>query len=367
MKRSKNKVIKMAIAELELVSKLSKDLKAQAGDLTRYQARYLVDTYYEIQDFRIRAAGQLRSATEEHPEPNMLLTWVTDQMSTLEKEIVKALQIYAESHEAGRWALSVCGIGPVIAAGLLAHIDVTRASTAGDVWRYAGLDPTLEWLGKDKSRVLVNEILGTSKKITDEQIAQIGARVNRTSLNIHELLKNYDLAVLKKKQTKENQGEDLDDDEEEEIKDLGKPTKDKLIKILSRQPWNAKLKVLCWKAGQSFQKQKGREECFYGHLIDERKMYELDRNERGQNKEAADKALQKNLGKSTIAYKYYSQGKLPPAHIDARARRHAVKLFIAHYFHVAYESHHQTPPPKPYVIQILGHKDYIAPPNWPMS
>ena len=73
------------------------------------------------------------------------------------------------------------------------------------------------------------------------------------------------------------------------------------------------------------------------------------------------------VGKNTDAYKAYSIGQLPPAHIHARAERYATKLFLAHWHHVAYESHFGTPPPKPYVIEHMGHAHYIAPPNWPMS
>jgi hypothetical protein len=57
---------------------------------------------------------------------------------------------------------------------------------------------------------------------------------------------------------------------------------------------------------------------------------------------------------------------LPPARIHRRAVRYAVKLFLAHYHHVAYEVEFGEPPPKPYVIEHLGHVDFIGPPNWPM-
>lgn len=52
----------------------------------------------------------------------------------------------------------------------------------------------------------------------------------------------------------------------------------------------------------------------------------------------------------------------PPAH--SRAKRWAVKLFLAHYHHVAWSLATGTPPPKPYVISVLGHADFIAPPNF---
>jgi hypothetical protein len=45
---------------------------------------------------------------------------------------------------------SLVGIGPVISAGMLAHLDVRLAQTAGHFWRFAGLDPSVRWEKKTK-------------------------------------------------------------------------------------------------------------------------------------------------------------------------------------------------------------------------
>jgi hypothetical protein len=71
----------------------------------------------------------------------------------------------------------------------------------------------------------------------------------------------------------------------------------------------------------------------------------------------------KKIGKTTDAYAAYSIGKLPPAHIHARAKRYAVKLFLAHLHEVWYTKHFGEAPPKPYPIAILGHAHYLAPPQ----
>jgi len=63
----------------------------------------------------------------------------------------------------------------------------------------------------------------------------------------------------------------------------------------------------------------------------------------------------------------YEAGRLPAGRLDLRARRYAVKLFLAHLHHVMYEDHFETPPPKPYVIEHGGHVHFIGPPNWPMT
>jgi hypothetical protein len=179
---------------------------------------------------------------------------------------------------------SIVGIGPVISAGLAAHIDVTRSNTVGHIWRFAGLDPTVEWKKGEK------------------------------------------------------------------------------------RPWNASLKCLCWTIGESFVKVSGRPDDFYGQLYLQRKQIEQQRNEAGGLADQAARKLERfKIGKDTDAYKAYAAGKLPPAHIHARAKRWAVKLFLAHYHHVAWTMATGTPPPKPYVISILGHADMIMPPNFPMK
>jgi hypothetical protein len=90
------------------------------------------------------------------------------------------------------------------------------------------------------------------------------------------------------------------------------------------------------------------------------------RNEAGELADQAAAVLaNKKIGKETEAYKAYSVGKLPPAHIDARARRWTVKLYLAHYHAVAYFDHYRVEAPRPYVLTVLGHADEIRCPNWP--
>ena len=272
----------MTTEVLEPVRRLSRDLVEAAATMTAEEARYLVDAYYIWQEDRKRTNNQVR-ALGEGAEPHSVIRWAADQADVLENQVKRALDRYTDSRVPGRWAKSIVGIGPIIAAGLLAHIDITKAPTVGHIWRFAGLDPTVTW---DKH---------------------------------------------------------------------------------AKRPWNASLKTLCWKIGESFVKVSNRDDDVYGHVYQDRKLYEQARNERGELAEQAAAKLQRfKIGKDTEAYKAYSAGRLPPAHIHARAKRYATKLFLAHYFTVAYETEYGRPPPKPYVIEHLGHVNYIAPPNWPM-
>ena len=263
--------------ELEPIERLSKDLKAAAKLMSRAEVRYLVDSYYMMQKNRMRLASQTR-ALEEQKEPAALAPWLTAQSERFEREIKKALHVWAQEQPVGKWCFSICGIGPVITAGLLAHIDIEKASTAGKIWSFAGLNPTVKW----------------------------------------------------------NKGE--------------------------KRPWNASLRTLSWKIGESFVKVSGRDNDIYGKLWLARKELEQRRNDEGKNKE---EALRKapTVGKSTEAYKHYSAGHLPPGQIHARAKRYAVKMFLSHLHHVMYLSHYKTAPPKPWIIEHGGHTDVILPPN----
>lgn len=126
------------------VGRLSKDLKAAATRLSIDEARFLVDAYYAMQRDRLRAENQDRALTKTD-EPHDVLHWLGDQRGVLEVQVKRALDAYSGSVPLGQCARSITGIGPVIAAGLLANIDLEKAPTVGHIWRFAGLDPTVSW------------------------------------------------------------------------------------------------------------------------------------------------------------------------------------------------------------------------------
>lgn len=273
----------MAVTDLEPIERLNRDLVRAMSDIGVDEARYLVDSYYQIQDYR-KASNNQGRALEKSEEPHAVVGWLGSQMDAVEGQLKRALGEWASQQPAGVWAQSIVGIGPVLSAGLLAHIDIVKAPTVGHIWRFAGLDPTVKW---DKGQ---------------------------------------------------------------------------------KRPWNAALKVLCWKIGESFVKVSGNERNVYGKVYLARKARETEMNDALAFSDQAERKLATTrIGKDTEAYKAYSVGKLPPAHIHARAERYATKLFLAHFHHVAYETAFGIPPPKPYMIEHGGHAHFIAPPNWPMK
>ena len=127
---------------------------------------------------------------------------------------------------------------------------------------------------------------------------------------------------------------------------------------------NARLKVICWKAGESFVKFHNQEACFYGKVWRKQKdIYEA-RNAAGDYAERSAQILAtRNYRKDTEAYKAYVVGKFPPAHIHAMARRYAVKLFLSHLHGEMHRRILGTEPPLPYPVAILGHAHMIDPPE----
>ncbi len=132
------------VQELDPVARITRDLKEAARTLSHDEARFLVDAYYAMQRDRIRANHQERTLAGGS-EPHDVMSWLADQRESLENQVRRALDAYSASQDAGIWARSIVGIGPVIAAGLLCHLDIRDAPTVGHWWRFAGLDPTVKW------------------------------------------------------------------------------------------------------------------------------------------------------------------------------------------------------------------------------
>lgn len=368
----------MGLSNLEALVAMSKDIRKSAGTMGTGQARFLVDLYYSLQEYRKRLKSQ-RRALESSGEPVQVLEWFASLTAELERSAQKTLDHFSGNHPDGQWARSITGIGPVIAAGLIAHIDVTTTKTAGGVWRFCGLDPSNKWHSREEAREIVQTVrqaFPDSKKPTTEALAHIAERINRKL----EIVSRY--VPPGKKQ----------------------PTWDSVTNGVTRRPWNADVKRLCWLIGESFVKFSGNKNDHYGQHYIERKVLEMSRNRQGLFAEQARAraVLWKSKGLTTSdAYRWNAgcftadaaeeilmepDGKrrlelfaervgepgsgvpmLAPAHIHERSKRVAVKLFLAHLHLDMYRRHFGEDPPAPYPIAILGHSDYIPPPNEDLS
>jgi len=108
-------------------------------EITSTEARFLVERYYDMQKARI-ATGNQKFANEQNETESGILKLIVQSYRDMEDLIRKILDIYVDSHPVGQWLKSIIGIGPVLAAGLLAYIDMSKAQTAGAIWKYAGWD-----------------------------------------------------------------------------------------------------------------------------------------------------------------------------------------------------------------------------------
>src|SRR5215831_17727950 len=121
-------------ATSEAIQKLSRDLRAAAKTLGVREARYFVNTYYDLQDYRIASANQQRKLLEGQ-EPSEFMGWLNSNLEVLENQIKSMLDKWSAEQPMGRWARDIVGIGPVIASGLLANIDIAKCTSVGHIWR----------------------------------------------------------------------------------------------------------------------------------------------------------------------------------------------------------------------------------------
>lgn len=365
-----------SIESLCTITRLTKDIMEALrrdipGGITDNHARFLVDEYYQIQKARIRYSnygkGLDRDAQKSgnDAEPHLAIDSFVFNYAASEENIRKLLTWYISDHEMFWFFERTLGIGPVLAAGLMAHIDIEKCPTVGHIWAFAGLDPNRPWLGREKAKSLLSDLPGKDMDYVLHEAAQRAGR-------------NPEL--LRVMATRKPDGS------------TAALTRDRLAAAMARKPHNGPLKTLCWKIGESFVKLSGRQDAFYAQVYKRRKQEEWSRNLAGEYQDAARASMaSKQYGKGTDQYAWYTglcspvltrallaDGKPPvtascigdggipmlsPAHIHARASRYAVKLFLSHLHECWYRQHFGQEPPKPFALAIGGHAHYIAPPQ----
>lgn len=279
------------------------------------QIRCVIKNYYEAQRKRVRESLQIFQRKRKESETDIMEHF---RNATLEVERSQeiAIEVWAEDSKLAQWAMQVDGVGPLLAAGLCAYLDVERAPTAGHFWRIAGLDPSRTWVSAKDSADWMSERKG---RPIDELVNEAAEWIRVKP------------ETLLRMATTGKEGETV------------KLTRATLERAICRRPHNATLKTICWKIGESFNKLP---ESHYGIVLRNRKVYEHEKNERGEYAEQAARVLKRapNHAQKSV----YKQGKLPDGHIHARAKRYAVKLFLAEFHAEAYRQKYGCEPPLPY-------------------
>lgn len=106
---------------------------------TREDIKATVSQYYTVQNQRIALNNQVKAAIRAGADCTMLEHYCNQFMVT-EKNIKIYLDTYTDNHPIGEWMKGIVGIGPVIAAGLLSYLDITKVRTSGGFLRYIGWD-----------------------------------------------------------------------------------------------------------------------------------------------------------------------------------------------------------------------------------
>ncbi|MGE0289098.1 MAG: hypothetical protein AB7I42_22770 [Bradyrhizobium sp.] len=301
-----------------LVVRLRQDVVAAARLMTRREARYLVDQYYQLQKRRIAATNAINMQQRgDEPEPVATLSFIGEQMAVVEGQAKRALDLWTRDYPLSKWARSLDGVGPVIAAGLRAHLDEDPPPTVGRWWRFAGLDPTLVWhKGTERPwNAKLKTLLWKAAGVFVRRAAHPEAVYGHTYL------------ARKSYEWKRNRQGLYADQAAAGAARVAKNT----------VAWR-------WYSG-----------CYpfdvplpgdLGDEVDER-AHTL-------------KAYEGEPGSGVPM--------LPPGHLHNRAMRYSVKLFLAHYHAVAHELRYGKPAPLPYAVAFLENHTHVVPvPNWPLA
>lgn len=406
----------VSATEIELLERVNKDTRRAMQALTPDDVKVLVDLYYNIQEHRKAFSNQLWAAQENDEPASDFIGFTYRSIMRLEDNISKAMDEVSYKTDEGTWCRKIFGLGPVLTAGLLCHIDINLSPHVSSLWAYAGYAPGIEWYGRAKATALVDEYVPRKRhydisdvyilcnKLEMSQIRTVtmlkfaqqldkAKPVYRINEDVLQALQEDGLSTEILTQLNSIEGTVFKEREEfvealrgcidvkisrngenliinqSEYREPKAITRDKIIHALARRPWNAKLRTLCWKVGDQFVKAQNQDKDIYGKIYKSQKDLYKKRNDQGLYKERAAKILtDKNFTKLTETKKAYEEGRLPDGHIDMMARRYATKRFLSHLWVVMYESKHgYGSAPDPWIVTHGGHDpSHISrPPFWP--
>ena len=303
-------------ADYIFVEKLTKAIREDVKTLTRYDLRNLTKLYHSYQSMRIRMFNQFGATFAAGRPQSSTFGYLANNMLVMEKRIEQIMDVWTNAHPVGRWLRSIYGVGPVFAASLIGYIDVTKAKSAAQVWSFAGLSPLQKRQRGEKCN------WNADLKCTCYLIA--------------------DSLVCCGKISPERYLEKIQDWNEAHPDDPKYVTQEALDAVTAA--YNSDSNV-------------------YHRLYRERRDYELAKNLNRDYTDQATALLADKNFTSEAALKALKDGMLTPGHIDARAKRYAVKMLLAHTFEIMYEGKYGVVP-TPYAIAHLDHVDIIPCPNY---
>ncbi len=118
------------------------DAKLAAKTMGSLEASYLVGMYQYFLNQRIAVQNRLRSLPDE---PSNALMYMKQQMEEGEKDCRVLLECYTDNHPIASVIKQIKGIGSIISAGYVAHVDMDKAKHFPQVLAYGGYSPTAVW------------------------------------------------------------------------------------------------------------------------------------------------------------------------------------------------------------------------------
>lgn len=270
--------------------------------------RSLVETYYDFQHQRIITSNRIfgnveqKNITEEDLKEfgvdalfKKAESFETDIKTILTKEIKKH-DIYSE------YLIHVYGIGTIITSGLIAYIeDVKKFDNISKLWQYSGFGMNTFCPKCDHPTYQIIEIVKRDKKTTKAK--------RQKPFKICPDCDGETITVRQRRYSG------------------------------YQSNWNDKFKVLCWKIGQSFLKQKA-EKSGYRKLYDQ---YKLELRRKFPERIKIDGKVKYNDG-----------------HIHNMALRKVAKIFLAHVW-LKWREIKGLSTDLPYSLTVLGHTGIIKP------
>ncbi len=319
----------MTTREIHRQPPMPKDLRYSAVDMSVREAQYLVKEALSWKGLR-QAAKNHQRILEKYHESHEAVKFVMNSTRVLGRNITNFLDIWTDNFPAAKWVKSLRGLGPLIAGGLAAYIDIEKAQKPSSVWKYAGFTPN----SKRVSIKAADALLGASMDkigdvVTVEHIVYIA--------------------------------EELGQDPKKALRFCKQHTWKKLDAYIRSPNYEPTLRKICLAAGKQFEWQRA---CPYHSVIKYYREIDDAKNAAGVFTEKAAGILEKfNYSKTTKAYQAYIQGKLPPAHLNVRAKSKAIKVFLAHYWQVLYYATYKETPPECYAVDVLKSTRRIVAPN----
>jgi len=238
---------------------------------------------------------------------------VNDLMAAQEKIIMAQCMEDVSGHPLWEtWLKDVSGIGPCLAGGILAWINIAKSEHVGQLWKYCGLAVTIDKYVCPKA--------DCAEEFGPQEIKSVEERV--AAGEPHEAARCPKCRTF--------------------LRQIGHADRRQKGQVTG---YNPKVKTLCWKIAESFVKRPAEKSAYRRVYDDMRKLVDS----RPCNK----------------VHKDTKTGKVVPcfdAHRFAKAKRLTVKIFISHVYKML-RSIHGLPSTNPYSFGMLGKNmdEYLEP------